>query len=264
MMYFFSTSARALRFHSTPLLRMPVASFLVFCLVSLCTTAAKADMVIETTRIIYPESKRDVSFKVSNSSKERPAFVQMWLDDGNASAAPEDAVTPFNLTPPVARIKTEGSQVVRLVYTGEPLPTDKESVFWFNMLEVPQKSKEENRLSFAIRTRIKVFFRPKLLKGEPTDLMEKLSWKIVNRDNKWMVEGQNPTPYHMSFFSFSLGNGSQFDTSIDGGMVPPMTNGSFPIPPERKAAAAYNRIKVEFINDYGGVVSKEFPITSAN
>jgi P pilus assembly chaperone PapD len=65
---------------------------------------AQADMIIETTRVIYPEAKREVSFKVVNVSKERAAFVQMWLDEGNAAAAPEDAITPFNLTPPVAKL----------------------------------------------------------------------------------------------------------------------------------------------------------------
>ena len=68
---------------------------------------AQADMIIDTTRVIYPEAKREVSFKVSNVSKERPAFVQMWLDDGNAAAAPEEAVTPFNLTPPCGQAQSQ-------------------------------------------------------------------------------------------------------------------------------------------------------------
>ena len=38
---------------------------------------AQADTVIETTRIIYPEARRDVSFKITNSSKTTPSFVQM-------------------------------------------------------------------------------------------------------------------------------------------------------------------------------------------
>ena len=52
----------------------------------LCMPAAQADMVVETTRVVYQEGKRDVTFKVTNTSKERPAFVQMWLDDGNQQA----------------------------------------------------------------------------------------------------------------------------------------------------------------------------------
>ena len=44
--------------------------------IALCLSSARADMVVETTRVIYPEAKREVSFKVSNVNKERPAFYK--------------------------------------------------------------------------------------------------------------------------------------------------------------------------------------------
>ena len=225
---------------------------------------AQADMIIDTTRVIYPEAKREVSFKVSNVSKERPAFVQMWLDDGNAAAAPEDALTPFNLTPPVAKLKPDSSQAVRLVFTGEPLPPDRESVFWFNMLELPQKSSAENKLAFAVRTRIKVFYRPKGLKGEPSEFMEKVSWTVSKKDNNWVAEGNNPSPYHMSFFGLSFGGSGKFDLVVDGGMIPPKTTASFVIGTLDKVKPTFTNIKVDFISDYGGVNSKEFPIALRN
>ena len=113
---------------------------------------AMADMVMEGTRVVYPEGRREVTFKINNSSTERAALVQMWIDDGVNTSAPEDVVTPFNVTPPVAKVNTGASQVVRINFTGEPLPTDRESLFWFNMLEVPPKSNAENKLTFALRT----------------------------------------------------------------------------------------------------------------
>lgn len=221
---------------------------------------ALADMVIDTTRVIYPEAKRDVSFKVTNSNKDRPAFVQMWLDDGNSAAAPEDTVTPFNLTPPVARLKADGSQVVRLVFTGEPLPADRESVFYFNMLEVPQKGPEENKLSFAVRTRIKVFFRPKALKGDPIEQLDKVTWKVVKKDNQWVAEGTNPTPYHFSFFGLVLGQDGKFDLSSDGGMLAPKSSASFVLGAADKVTKPYNGLRAEYISDYGGAVPKDYPI----
>jgi chaperone protein EcpD len=229
-----------------------------------CLPLAQADMIIETTRVIYPESKREVSFKVSNVSKERPAFVQMWLDDGNAAAAPEDAITPFNLTPPVAKLKADSNQVVRLVFTGEPLPADRESVFWFNMLELPQKSTAENKLSFAVRTRIKVFYRPKALKGDPTEYMDKVSWNVRQKDGNWVAEGTNPSPFNMSFFSLNFGEKGKFDLSVDGGMIPPKGSASFVIGAVDKVPPSFSAIKVDFINDYGGVNAKEFPIAVRN
>lgn len=221
---------------------------------------AQADMVIDTTRVIYPETKRDVNFKVTNVSKDRPAFVQMWLDDGNSAAAPEESVTPFNLTPPVARLKADGSQVVRLVFTGEPLPADRESVFYFNMLELPQKSAEENKLSFAVRTRIKVFYRPKALKGDPLEQLDKVTWKVSKKDNNWVAEGTNPTPYHFSFFSLILGQDGKFDFNGDGGMLPPKSSASFVLGAADKVSKPYNALRAEYISDYGGAVPKDYPI----
>jgi len=220
----------------------------------------QADVVIDTTRVIYPEAKRDVNFKITNGSKDRPAFVQMWLDDGNSAAAPEDAVTPFNLSPPVARLKADGSQVVRLVFTGEPLPADRESVFYFNMLEVPQKGPEENKLSFAVRTRIKVFYRPKALKGDPFEQLDKVTWKVVKKDNNWVAEGTNPTPYHVSFFGLVLGKDGKFDLPSDGGMLPPKSSGSFVLGAADKVTKPYNALRADYVSDYGGAVPKDYPI----
>jgi chaperone protein EcpD len=234
---------------------------------ALCCAAlpiAHANMVIETTRAIYPESRRDVSFRVINADKERPAFVQMWLDDGNASAAPEDVVTPFNLSPAVARLKPTGAQVVRLVYTGEALPRDRESVFWFNMLEIPQRSKEDNRLTFSVRTRIKVFFRPTALKADPTTLMDSLTWTMRKKDGRWSIEAMNPTPFHMSFFSLELGHDGGFDSPVEGGMALPLGLTEFNLPEERTLTSTFNRIRVNFINDFGGVVTKEFSLPLDN
>jgi P pilus assembly chaperone PapD len=229
-------------------------------LLTLGFTAAQADVIVDTTRVIYLESKRDATFKITNVNKEAPAFVQMWLDDGNPTATAEDAVAPFNLTPPVARLKPDASQVVRMVFTGEPLPPDRESVFYFNMLELPQKSAEENKLSFAIRTRIKVFFRPKAVKGEPMELLDKIVWKIVQKDKNWDAEGTNVSPFQFSFFNLHIGNNEKFEFLVDGGMLPPKGTASITLGEVGKVNTSFKSMKVDYINDFGGVVSKVIAI----
>jgi chaperone protein EcpD len=224
-------------------------------------TRAQADMTIDTTRIIYLGGKRDVTFKISNISKEQPSFVQLWLDDGNISATAEDAVSPFNLTPPVARINAGASQVVRMVFTGEPLPPDRESIFYFNMLELPQKSASENKLSFAVRTRIKVFYRPEGIKGEPISGLDQVTWKIVQKDKEWVAEGSNPTPFYLSFFSLALDDNEKFEFSVDGNMLPPMGKLSVRLGEVGKMKQTYKAIKVNYINDYGGATPKVLPIS---
>jgi chaperone protein EcpD len=225
---------------------------------------AQADIYIETTRVVYPESRREVSFKIINNAKDKASFVQMWLDDGNPAALPEDVVTPFNLSPPIAQLKPAATQVVRLVYTGEPLPADRESIFYFNMLELPPKSKEENKLSFAVRTRIKVFFRPKALRGDPVSQMDKVTWKLVKQGNSLVAEGNNPTPYHLSFFSVTPGTKDALDKPVDGGMLPPMGKTSVPLgEADQWAGKIPNQLKVEFINDFGGASPMTFEMATA-
>jgi chaperone protein EcpD len=225
----------------------------------LSVPCAMADMVISTTRVVYPEARREVTFRVNNSSKERPALVQLWVDDGIKTESPEDVVTPFNISPPVARLPPEGSQVVRMTYTGEPLPTDRESLYWFNMLDVPPKSNVENRLSFAVRTRIKVFFRPKGLKDDVVASMGQVTWKVVQKEKGWAIEGNNPTPFHMSFVSLNLGEPGKYTSVTEGGMLAPFSAGSFPVTVE-KLPEKYQQVAADFINDYGGVTSTMYTI----
>ena len=245
--------------------RRALLSLFIGTAASLFQSTAFADAVIETTRIIYPEARRDVSFKVTNASKTTPSFVQMWLDDGDANSSPEDISTPFSLTPPIARLKPEGSQVVRVVFTGDTLPADKESVFWFNMLEVPPKSKEETRLSFAVRTRIKMFYRPKALKTDPIEWMDKVTWKVVKGEKGWMAEANNPSPYFMSMFSISLGTNGKYDVIADGGMVSPKDKASFPLTgTEKLSQITQKTLRIEYVNDYGGATTRELPIILNN
>lgn len=248
-------------FHLFPSLFKALSALAHCLLIFGVPTSAQADMTIDTTRIIYLGGKRDVTFKVSNISNEQPSFVQLWLDDGNSSATAEDAVSPFNLTPPVARINAGASQVVRMVFTGEPLPPDRESIFYFNMLELPQKSAADNKLSFAVRTRIKVFYRPQGIKGEPANVLDQVTWKIVQKDKEWVAEGSNPTPFYLSFFSLNLDDNEKFEFFVDGDMLPPMGKLSIRLGEVGKMKQSYKAIKVNYINDYGGVTPKVLPIS---
>jgi chaperone protein EcpD len=108
---------------------------------------------------------------------------------------------------------------------------------------------------FAVRTRIKVFFRPKALRGDPNLMMNQASWKIIQKDGNWVAEGTNPTPYHMSFFNVSLGG-----TIFDGGMLPPMGKGTVLLGEVGKFTPDHKQIKVEFVSDFGGPIPVEFAL----
>ena len=67
----------------------------------LAASNASADIVISGTRIIYPQSSKDVVVNLDNHGT-KPLLVQTWLDDGRDGVNPEELKLPFIITPPVS------------------------------------------------------------------------------------------------------------------------------------------------------------------
>lgn len=61
------------------------------------------------------------------------------------------------VTPPIMKVKPDQSAVLRFIYSGKGLPTDRESVYWINVQEIPPRASEPNVMQLAIRTRLKLF-----------------------------------------------------------------------------------------------------------
>ncbi|WP_049620988.1 fimbrial biogenesis chaperone [Frateuria defendens] len=198
-----------------------IIRFLCFGALALAATS-HASVVIDGTRVIYPAQQKEVDVRLHNTAKE-PVVVQAWLDDGNPRKPPDAIHVPFVLMPPMARLDGGRSQVLRLVYTGEPLPGDKESVFWLNVLEIPPKSKPApgtNTLQFAFRTRIKLFFRPDELPGTPAEAMEHLSWQWLPDGGHYVLEARNASVYHVSLGGVELLLGDKVMNVGDGMLAP--------------------------------------------
>jgi chaperone protein EcpD len=234
-----------------------LVSGLMFAL--LLADPAAANVIINGTRVIYPGNEREVTVKLNNDGAA-PALVQAWLDSGNPKVTPDKSDAPFVLTPPITRVEPQKGQTLRLMYTGQPLPQERESVFWLNVLEVPPMPKGDaakNYLQLAFRSRIKVFFRPSGLPGRADEAPGKLHWRVVPTagGQGLSLECDNPTPYHVSFSSVGVivaGHSYVFDK---GGMVEPKAKATFPLAGLDRAPAADSEVDFTSINDYGGNVS---------
>lgn len=82
--------------------QLALASLVCAC-AAFSTLNARADIVISGTRIIYPQSSKDVTVKMENRGNN-PLLVQSWLDDGRDTVNPQELKLPFVVTPPVSRI----------------------------------------------------------------------------------------------------------------------------------------------------------------
>lgn len=138
--------------------------------ISASVSAANAGVIIGGTRVVYDGNKKEASIDVNNPDKT-PYLIQSWVETLNGGA--EKA--PFIITPPLYRLDGGQQNIERVVVTGN-LPQDKESLYWLNIKAIPSAPKKDNTLQIAIKTRIKLIYRPAGLKSQqPQELSHQLT-----------------------------------------------------------------------------------------
>ncbi|KVN88569.1 pilus assembly protein [Burkholderia ubonensis] len=232
---------------------------------SLVASHAAADVVISGTRVVFPSNEREVTVKITNEGKA-PALVQSWLDKGDPNASPDNIDVPFTMTPAMFRMEPGKGQTLRMIYSNEPLPADKESLFWLNVLEIPPKAApgdDRNHLQIAFRSRIKVMFRPEGLAGSPSDAPKQLSWRIVKANGAnggYALQASNPTPYVVNLGSVALrAAGQKYDAGS--GYVLPGATQQFPIHRLGTVPPADAKAVFGSIDDWGASTDNEQPVS---
>ncbi|NML29905.1 fimbria/pilus periplasmic chaperone [Paraburkholderia antibiotica] len=233
---------------------------------SLCSGIAHASVVVNGTRLVYDASDREITVKLDNVGSG-PALVQVWLDTGDPKSLPDEVQVPFTMSPPLFRLDQKKGQSVRLIYTQDPMPQDKESLFWLNVLEVPPTTAsadtvDRNMLRLAFRSRIKLFFRPDGLPGRADEAPAKISWKFVPKKEGggYVLEATNPTPYHVTFTQVVAKAGAGTWTDDKGGMVDPGATHDYDVGNVASLPSAPLQVDYKFLNDYGaGIAGKYQP-----
>lgn len=179
--------------------------------------AAPANVIINGTRFIYPEKNKEIVMQLVNKG-EQPALVQSWIDDGDINSTPETAKVPFLLTPPVVKVSGRNGQQLRIKKLPAGLPGDRESVFYINVLDIPPVPEHlagKNTVQLAVKSRIKLFYRPAALAGKPDDAVNGL--RLQANDQGFLLI--NSSPFHISVANIE----SPAKTKLlsDSVMVPP-------------------------------------------
>ncbi|AWH16444.1 molecular chaperone [Stenotrophomonas sp. ZAC14D2_NAIMI4_7] len=220
-------------------------ALLLACMLSV---PAHAAVTLQGTRIVHDASKgRDVTVQASNRG-EQPAMVQVWIDSGDSQARPEHVRTPFRLTPAEPRLlQAKQGQAFRITYAPRPgeaaLPTDRESVFYFNLLDIPPKPEnaaDKNLLQFAVRTRVKLFHRPAGLPGAARDAAATLQWSADGT----ALQVRNPSAYHVTVSTLTLASGQKVDVD----MIAPGAQLRLPLP---QGVAMPRSVTFQWLDDYG-------------
>lgn len=225
---------------------------------------AHASVVIAGTRVVFPADDREVTVRLTNENT-RPALIEAWIDSGDEHATPDKVNAPFLITPPLFRMEAHKDQSLRIIATPSPLPTDRESLFWLNVLEIPPKptgaeTQGRNTLQFAIRSRLKLFFRPAHLAGSVEKSPALVTWNAVADGSGYALDLHNPTPYHVTVVALTLdAGGKRYTAGI--GMVDPLSHLRLAIKGMTDAPDAGTVISYDIINDYGATASFKGSIT---
>ncbi|MEG0860916.1 MAG: molecular chaperone [Pseudomonas sp.] len=225
---------------------IPTSLLAAACLIGWVSTAHAA-LTVSSTRIVHESNKRSSSVVVANPSKQAYA-AQAWV---NTSDDDTTTQVPLIASPALFRLDPGKRQSVQINMLPNQLPQDRESVFYFNVQEIPQVSAvDKNVLNIALRTRIKLFYRPSQLTERPETQLKALKWSLQRKGGQTYLVVDNPSPYHYTFGRLEVSNQNQREVLDARAMAVPLGQQSYLLSTLRPA----DDLTVTFtaINDYGG------------
>lgn len=196
---------------------------------------------IDRTRIIMDGSDKSLAVTLTNQSKTQPYLAQSWIDDANGKRSESYLLA----LPPLQRIDAGKKTQVRIMALPAiaSLAKDRETLFYFNVREIPPKSDKENVLQIALQSRLKLFYRPDGINKKASDRVEE---KVtVTRQNGKLVLN-NPTPYYITLGYLGADNKGSFP-GFDSIMIAPLSSLDFNV------KFGGNSLNVGYIDDFGGL-----------
>jgi len=223
---------------NTSIQRMCLAALL------LCSMGTvQAGIQLSSTRVIMNDEQKHVSVFAKNVVAE-PYVVQAWID-----GAAEEMETPFFITPPLSRFDAGVERRLTITRVGEGMPQDRESYYWINVLEIPQKKNAaDNTLSLAMHTRIKLFYRPASILKQPRG-PELLQWKLGRDGDACRLMLHNQSAYTINFARIDIaGEDANFGRAV---IALPLATTAVAL--SRCPATDATQVIAHVVNDYGVV-----------
>ena len=206
----------------------------------LFSSAAFSGVEIGGTRLIYNGGSSQAAISVNNPDA-KPYLIQSWV---SKSESGDDNDSAFTTTPPLFKLNPNSQNSVRVMLTNSALPTDRESIYWLNIKAIPTSSPDaKNELLIAVKSKMKLIYRPAGLKGDAIQAYQNLTFKSQGN----AVNVHNPTPYAVSLYDLKI-NGKQ--------LKKPPTILPFQTVSVAQAATAGNQVTWRAINDFGGITAE--------
>lgn len=222
-----------------------VSTATLLCILSFGTNAS---VVMNNTRVVYDSDKKTVNVQLVNKSAEAH-LIQSWIDNGNPNEKPENLRLPLAVVPSVVRIGANDGQILNVMKNNlaATLPGDRESLFWLNFIDIPPnpKDKSGSYIQFAVRNRVKVFYRPANLKADLNNLQTYLT--LASEHDGLCIK--NSSPYYVTVAGLSkIKNGSKKDNLLDETlMISPFSCAAV----NSRHLQSSDRVYLTYIDDFG-------------
>lgn len=215
------------------------------------TPKSHASVILIGTRVIYPENKKFVSLNFRSSDRV-PSIIDMWVSKSPISTA-DNNDSPFIMTPAVFRIDPNQGQTIKLIYAGDQLVTDRESVFYLNFVQLPATEKNINKLLITYKSTVKIFYRPNNLKQSPDNIFSFIEMD-TSRLNSGVITLVNNSEYHVTPTRIQLERNGKNILSVSGddlNMIAPFSRMELRVPTISNVSGISTLL--ESINDLGGI-----------
>ncbi|BBV03025.1 MULTISPECIES: fimbria/pilus periplasmic chaperone [Providencia] len=219
----------------------------VFTLTISVISAANAAVTLDRTRIIFDGNQSSINITIRNDNPELPYLAQSWLEN----ALEQKLETgPIIATPPIQRMEPKSTSLVRLSTAPDiaKLPQDRESLFYYNLREIPPKSSEAGVLQIALQSRVKLFYRPESIVAQSkTDWTKYIT--LTATSSGYTLD--NPTPFYLTVIGIGNSQKQSEESDFDAVMIPPKSN-------QLIKSSKFSTPYLTYINDYGGKPSLAF------
>lgn len=210
---------------------------------------AQAAVAVGATRVIYNAAQKEASLGVSNKGDGLPYLIQSRVMP-YASAQPVDH-PDFIVTPPLFRLDPHSEGVLRIIATPQSVSETEETLLKLEVKAIPalpEQADNPNTLQIAIKTSLKLFYRPAALQGDLPSAVKTLRW----RSEGGRLNVFNPSGFHVVVDQLTL-NGK------------PLSAQTPVLAPHRTTELSVNSrsgttLHMDYINDYGGVAGSTYTV----
>ena len=210
----------------------------------------QAAVALDRTRAVFNGGEKSISLSISNDNKTLPYLAQGWVEDAQGNKI----TSPLTVLPPLQRLEPGAQSQVKIqaLPAAHQLVQDRETLFYFNLREIPPKSEKPNTLQLALQTRIKLFYRPKALSNTEGAAPWQEQLTLTRQGDKYQVN--NPTPYYVTIVEASSKQGGAGAKGFEPLMVSPKGKEMLNL----GVSILGNAPVLTYVNDYGGRPQLQF------